>query len=276
MKLVVTGASGFLGHALTSRLRDSGVDAAGVSRRGLPGVHQVESYADVPDGDVLIHLAQPNDRGAVNAAGAAAERDAAATLAALLSRNFAHFVYISSAVVYGDRQAQPHRATDPVCIDDSYARMKHDSEQAVLSSGRGTVLRLANVYGPGMSRGNVVSRIFSQIPGVGALAVLDGTPVRDFLWHEDAAAAIATIAARPVPGVFNLGTGRGTSVRELATIALEAAGEGGRSIVETDPSCRASTLIIDISATLEQWPWQPRTTVRAGLAHLLAHRDVHA
>ena len=53
--IVVTGASGFLGQALTSYLMEKGYVVHPVARSDMAG--QV-AFSDVPDGDVLIHLAE--------------------------------------------------------------------------------------------------------------------------------------------------------------------------------------------------------------------------
>ena len=85
MRVIVTGASGFLGRAVLASLSASGIDCVGVSRRAGAGLTQVASYRDTPHGDVLVHLAEANDRAWVNAQGADYEAEAVAIFQALLS-----------------------------------------------------------------------------------------------------------------------------------------------------------------------------------------------
>ena len=67
MRIVVTGASGFLGHHLLRRLSNLGADHIGLSRSSQPGLIQEWSdYKDSPNGDVLVHLGETNDRRLVN------------------------------------------------------------------------------------------------------------------------------------------------------------------------------------------------------------------
>ena len=67
MKVIVTGASGFLGHALFHHLKAAGFDCLGVSRRSdLNELLSVVDYSQSPVGDVLVHCAEPSNRPMVN------------------------------------------------------------------------------------------------------------------------------------------------------------------------------------------------------------------
>lgn len=274
MRVIVTGASGFIGGYLIRNLAARGVDVVAVSRRAMPGGCLVEDYSQSPAGDVLVHLAENNDRASVEQDGHQYESSAITTLSALLSKGYGRFVYASSAVLYGDASQNPHPTTDPVYADDVYTRVKHQSESAVLGSGHGIAVRLANIYGKGMPRGNVMSTVLEQIPGQQPLSLWDESPVRDFLWVEDAVEGIATLAtALPVSGsaqgVVNLGTGVGTSIGTLARMALDLSGESTRTVVSTRPSGKSSALVLDVSETAFTWGWRPATTLRQGLERLL-------
>ena len=276
MRIVVTGASGFLGQAVLRSLRARGADAVGVARRAAPGCVTVDRYQDSPAGDVLVHLAEDSDMQRVAAAGAAYARQAADLLDALLAKGYSHTVYASSAVLYGDGSPHPRHTGEPVVLNGDYARIKHAGEQAVRAASRGVSARLANLYGPGMSRSNVLSAILGQIPGQGPLRVRDTRPVRDFLWVDDAADALSTMAERgDSAGLFNVGSGHGVSVAQLARAALAAAGQDARPVESTTPpppdDAPPSTLVLDTSATTALFGWRPATSLAEGLRRLLNH-----
>lgn len=254
--IVITGASGFLGRVLTARLASLGQPFTAVSRRREPGLYHVADYIDTPAGDVLIHLAEEADRAIVNALGEA-YLDHAASVVDTLTKRAGTFVYASSGVVYGDASDTPFGTDAVITPTDSYSRSKVRNEALALSAG-GTVLRLSNLFGPGMSPRNVITDIASQLRHSGPLKVRDDSPVRDFLSANAAADAIVLLLKVPFPGILNLGSGVGTSIRELALLALSAVGQQGREIAVTQPSVRRSVNILDIAETQRHLGWSPR------------------
>jgi nucleoside-diphosphate-sugar epimerase len=270
MRVAITGASGFIGSHLLRAFDDS-ADVVGVSRRATADgrLVRVADYADAPPAEVLVHLAENSSRGDAQHQGDAYERAAVATIERLVAKGFGRIVYVSSAAVYGDVASHAHPVTDEVAASDVYTRAKLACEARVLAAG-GTVARVANLFGPGMSRNNVVSTILAQLTTDGPVRVIDDTPVRDFLWIGDAADALRLMTELPRPGVYNVGSGAGTSIRELARVALDCADQPWRDIVAAAKSGRPSCTVVDISATVCDLGWQPRTSLRDGLERLIA------
>jgi UDP-glucose 4-epimerase len=275
MKVVITGASGFLGTYILRLLsKQKNVEAIPVTRKKIPGWCSVSEYSQSPAGDVLIHLAEDNDRARVTKAGQAYEEKVLDTLAALLAKGYRRVVYASSSVLYGDADIHAHRPNDPIQSNDSYTRVKRQSELAVLKLPAGIVVRLANIYGPGMSKNNVMSAILRQIPGKGKLEVMDTNPVRDFILVEDAAEGIVALALSNFKegnecALFNLGTSVGTSIGSLAELALEIAGQSERLVHPKYASDHQSSLILNSTDTTSACGWQPKTTLKQGLTKML-------
>lgn len=270
MTVVVTGATGFVGRALMAQLRAAGWPAIGVSRREHPGVLRLDDYAESPQGDVLVHLAEDSVRSRVNAAGDAYAMQALSTLRALCQRGYRRIVYASSAVLYGDFCTHPHRTDDPVQIVDVYTWVKAESERVVLEQQEDcAIARLANAYGPGMARENVLSTILQQLGKAGPVRVMDDSPVRDFVWIADVADALARMATSSATGVFNVGTGTGVSVRQLAAAALECSGEPSRVVESMNTPERLSHLVVDPSSTRRSFGWRANTTLAEGLSQLI-------
>lgn len=278
LKVVVTGAYGFLGRHIVRLLEArGGVEVIAVSRREIHGWYQVSNYAQSPYGDVLIHLAEDSDRAQVAKAGRVYEDHTLTTLHALLAKGYSRIVYASSAVLYGDQHDRPRSPGDQIQVDDAYTRVKRESEVAVLNLPGGVVARLSNLYGPSMAQGNVLSTILRQIPGEGPLEVLDTAPVRDFLWVSDAAdgliaLALSDLGRRRGGHLYNLGTGNGVSIGDLARLALDLAGQANRQVEAKRSSLRQSTLILDYSETTAVCGWTPKTPLRRGIGELLQAR----
>jgi len=271
--VVVTGASGFIGRALVGELARRHQCVKAVARTpqawpaGVEGI-LVKQYADLllPDHATVIHLAETRDEAAIQNANYPTE--CLALMRGLQDQNPRLLVYASSAAVYGDTMLHPRRPDEKVFPDGVYAVAKDACERIVLAVG-GTVARLANVYGPGMAKNSVLAEILAQIPGVAPLTIRNGRPVRDFLWIEDAARGLADLALGRARGVFNLGTGVGTSVADLARLALRSAGEVGRAIRETHPTGHASSIVLDIETTTTAVGWRPTVSLEEGVARLL-------
>lgn len=277
LKVVITGASGFLGgHVVRLMALLQDVQTIAVTRQDIPDFYRVSDYSQTPVGDVLIHLAENNDRVLVTKSGQAYEDAVLTTLATLVANGYRRVVYASSSVLYGDADMHAHVPADPIQIEDAYTRVKRLSELAVLGLPRGVAARLGNLYGPGMSKNNVMSAILRQIPGEGALEVMDINPIRDFVWVEDAAEGIVALAVsnlqkQKVGRLFNIGTGVGTSIGSLAELALKIAGQPDRLVRPRHPSDSRSTLILNSSATTAACGWYPKTPLWQGLTHLINH-----
>lgn len=275
LKVVITGASGFLGsYVLQLLAAQQNIETIAVTRRELSGWYEVSDYSQSPAGDVLIHLAENNDRAQVNKFDQTYETQVLNTLSSLLAKGYRRVVYVSSSVLYGDVDCHAHSPNDPTQSDDTYARVKRLSELAVIKLPGGLVVRLANTYGPGMSKTNVMSAILQQIPGEGPLQVMDTSPVRDFIWVEDAAEGIVALALSNLregheSRLFNLGTGIGTSIGSLAELALHIADQPHRIVTTKHAFDRQSSLILDSSDTTLACGWQPETSLRQGLTRLL-------
>ena len=270
-RVVVTGASGFVGRAVCGALVRAGADVHAVSRRrgdAPAGVtsHVVESYSATPAlGGVLLHLAGESVASRVTAE---VERVHLADVDALLSKGFRRFVFASSAVVYGAHGVRPFSEQDTLAPVGRYAALKVALE-ARLDRTRDAIARLANVYGVGQSSAGVLSHVLSQVDAAGPLTVRASWPVRDFVFIDDAAEALARLCLSEVTGPFNVGTGVGTSVESLARLVLAASGQPGRGVIsETRPEA-PSVVTLNCERAERELGWRARTPIAEGLSHLV-------
>ena len=271
MKIVVTGSSGFVGQAVVRELLARDVDVLGVCRRkfdsDLP-LMTISDYSDTPVGDVLIHLAGERDLATAEEKGEAYQKHALDLFANLIGKGFDRIIYGSSAQVYGDKENYPRNPNESVLPVNIYTQTKLACEQLILKT-RGVSARLANLYGPGMASNNVISDILKQIPGNNPIQVRDDSPLRDFLWVEDAARGLADMALASDLGVFNLGSGKGVSIGELLRQVLSLAGQSDREIQVLRPSKKPSNLTLDISLTTKTFGWLPKVELAEGLKRLI-------
>ena len=272
--VVVTGATGFIGRHLVYCLSEiPGVRVTPVARRKMPGGYQVNDYTEVPEGNILIHLAEDSDRASVERHGRAYKDGAKAVIDAIQANPYKAILYVSSAVLYGDRERAARKETDPVVISDVYTETKYENERKILAKDNGVVARLSNVYGPGMSRSNVISRVIGQLASDGPIEIYDSSPTRDFLHVNDAAQGIISLAlhryfnAGPA-SIYNIGTSVGTSVLDLVRLCLEASGQPSRSVSSShigEPSC----VVVDNKKITNACGWSPEIDLDRGLFPLV-------
>ena len=133
-------------------------------------------------------------------------------------------------------------------------------------------MRLANLFGVGMSTNNVMSDIIAQMPGEGPLRVRDDSPIRDFLSVSDAVSALGQIVERDITGIVNVGSGIGTSINTLAKLLLATVSQENREIVATKPSSRLSKIVLDVSDTVKAIDWAPSPSLQGQLKKYLEAR----
>ena len=299
-RVLVTGAGGFIGSAVVDLLLKCGAEVRALaaapheSPRRLPirGVRaeitSVAAMSRLARGiDTVIHLAGP---ASVTASFAASRHyvhthvmGTATVLEACRKHAVDRLVHVSSAEVYGRPRAARVGEGARLHPLSPYAAAKVGAETLVevfsRSFGLGSVvLRPFAIYGPGLAHDSLIGTVIRRTRRAQSLTLRDLRPVRDFCYVADLADAIVRSCAAPLPpfSVFNVGTGRGTSVAEVArTIARLRR----RRIVVTASSPRPAAggppdrLVADPRRAARVLGWRPRTGLRTGLRRTIRWMD---
>ena len=144
-------------------------------------------------------------------------------------------------------------------------------------------LILTNLYGPGDSynpdRSHVVAALVrkfveAEMAGLPEVEVWGtGTPIREFIYVEDCADAIVLAAEKYKDAVLplNIGTGIGTSIRELAETVHAVSGFQGQLRWNTDKPDGAAKKVLDVTRLRESLGgWEPPTALKPGLEKTIA------
>ena len=156
-----------------------------------------------------------------------------------IAAGVSHLVYSSSCSIYGDVATNPVNESHRAAPMNPYAESKWLGEQAIreVADGGGprfVILRYFNAAGADASHGERIDRAENLVPAAIRVALglephleifgtdyptADGTAIRDYIHVDDLArahaAAIDHLAGGGASTTLNVGTGRGTSVREI-------------------------------------------------------------
>ena len=183
MRVLIVGASGFIGRYVSSRLADAAGhtvfstyqsrppvdDGASWHRVEITDYAQLDALFDVAQPQVVVHLAAMADVGTAERnpeIAAAVNATATETIARQCERHSSRLVFVSTEYVF-DGQHGPYRENDPPAPTTQYGRTKFQAEQAVASlESNWSILRTSIVYGwPAPGRRNFVPWLVERMRG---------------------------------------------------------------------------------------------------------------
>jgi nucleoside-diphosphate-sugar epimerase len=234
MKVLVTGATGFLGSQAAALFEEKGHEVVRLGRPGgaeRSGVPPADVYCDVGDPAVreliagcnaVLHFAGIPDPARAREDPARAVRENAGTTLNLLEGCAEH----GAGLVY---PSTLRAALDPP--PDPYAHSKRLGEEACrLHRAPTLVVRLPSVYGPGQvawegATGAIASFAARALAGEPIVIVGDPERSRDFVYVEDGLGAIeALVVGRRWDETVLIATGRSTSLLAAAELVRNAVG----------------------------------------------------
>jgi dTDP-glucose 4,6-dehydratase len=298
MRVLITGAAGFLGSHLVDRFLTGGHEVLGMDNflTGAPEniahlrdeprfefvEHDVTRYIHVSgDLDGVLHFASPaspidylekpietlkvGSLGTHNALGLAKARGA-------------RFLLASTSEVYGDPQVHPQPETywghvNPIGPRSVYDEAKRFAEAMTMAYHRHhgvdtRIVRIFNTYGPRMrpADGRVVSNFIVQALRGDPITIYgDGSQTRSFTFVDDLIEGIYRLFFSGRVEPVNIGNPGEFTIGELAELVLEKV--GGTSCIEyrplpvDDPRTRQP----DITVARFALDWDPSTPLSAGL-----------
>src|SRR5215471_10376403 len=298
-KVVVTGGAGFVGSNIVKKLLDGGAwvivldDFYTGDEKNLPpagrgfeivrgSVTDYDLVRNVVDGSTLVfHLAARNIIVSTRNPREDYDVNIGGTLNVLLAArelNVPRVVYSSSTSVYGNPRYLPINEDDATNMLSPYAVSKFAGENYCKafyeSYGLSTaVVRYSNVYGPGQRPDNpycgVVAKFFeAAMAGQAPRVHGDGDQTRDFTYIDDAVEAtlMAAFSPKAEGQVYNVGTGRETTVNQLARLIIEITG-ADLDVVRVDRRDidNIRRRVVNIEKIRRELRWSPSVTIEQGL-----------
>ncbi|HTS89441.1 MAG TPA: UDP-glucuronic acid decarboxylase family protein [Gemmatimonadales bacterium] len=304
MRILITGAAGFLGSHLTDRFLAEGHDVIGMdnlitgarenlahlqgNRRFQFVLHDVSRFIQV-DGplDGVLHFASPaspidylelpiqtlkvGSLGTHNALGLAKAKGA-------------RFFLASTSEVYGDPQVHPQPESywghvNPVGPRGVYDEAKRFAEAMTMAYHRyhgidTRIIRIFNTYGPRMRArdGRVVSNFIVQaLKGEPLTVYGEGQQTRSFCFVSDEVDGIYRLFMSAEVEPTNIGNPNEFTVRQLAELVLRLTGSASRieqrPLPTDDPKVRQP----DITKARALLGWEPKVSLEDGLRQTIAY-----
>jgi UDP-glucose 4-epimerase len=300
-KILVTGGAGFIGSNLVDKLVRMGAkvtvlddlftgDTANIDEldeinfvRGSVTdaflVNELVSKADivfhVACRNIIVSTKNPFDDFQVNVGGTYN------ILLASKNHNIEKVVYTSSASVYGNALYIPIHEEEGLRPLNPYAASKLSAENYCIAYYESfdlpvTIVRYSNVYGIKQSPTNpycgVISKFLDAIEkGIRPKIHGDGEQTRDFTYIDDAVSAtiLAAISPKTVGEVFNLGSGKETSVINLARTVIAIAnghiGDMEPEYIDRRDIDNVRRRVLNIEKIRKTLHWVPKTSLESGI-----------
>jgi UDP-glucuronate 4-epimerase len=307
MKVLVTGAAGFIGSHLCERLLSEGRTVLGVDnfdefydpkikRSNITDCLKNKNFqlieADIRDRaamdemvgkdiDIIVHLAaragvrpsiaQPLLYADVNVNGTTVLLEAAK------KQRIGKFIFASSSSVYGNNEKVPFSEEDNVDLPISpYAATKKAGELIChtyhhLYGISLTCLRFFTVYGPRQRPDLAIHKFASLIEQGKAIPVYgDGTMSRDFTYIDDIIDGTAAAMEKCAGfNIYNLGESRPITVNNLISEIEKALGKKAvKEYVPPQPGDVERTYA-DVTKAIKELGYNPTTTIEEGLAQFV-------
>lgn len=283
MRVLVTGAAGFIGGWLCAELRQAGHSVMPIDKvhgdLTIPGVFSRQLRNHQPD--VVVHLAAQVGRlfGEDDLAHTVASNAVMTTLVAnACGQAGVRLVYASTSEIYGDNG-------DAVCQEEDgpfslphnlYGVSKGWGEDAceLYATDGLTVWRISMPYGPGLPAGRGRAALINFLYNA-----LHGDPItvhrnseRSWCWIGDTVRAMRLTIESGAAGAWNIGRDdNAVSMREVALLACEATGASPELIVEVDAPGRQTVVKRLSTQKIRGLGWAPTVELGEGMEQTLAY-----
>ncbi len=305
MRVLITGAAGFLGSHLCDRLIQEGHQVVGMDNfitgnpnnlahlAGNPNFsfirHDVSNFIFVPGSlDAVLHLASPaspnpdSPYGYVNLPIQTMKAGALGTHNTLgvARANQCAFLLASTSEIYGDPLEHPQKESywghvDPIGIRSVYDEAKRFAEALTMAYHRfhgidTRIARIFNTYGPRMrlDDGRVVPNFLTQALHHQPLTIYgDGSQTRSFCYVDDLIEGLYRLLLSSEHDPINLGNPAEISVLELAELINRLTNNPAGVVFKPDKRIQSDPQKRqpDISKAREILHWEPKVSLEEGL-----------
>ncbi|RJQ44690.1 MAG: NAD-dependent epimerase/dehydratase family protein [Anaerolineaceae bacterium] len=296
MRFLITGAAGFLGAPLANNLVSDGHSVVGLDDLSTGDPDRLSSDVHLVRGDIndrpklwtllqgvdcVYHLAArvivpesvlyPREYNLVNVGGTVT------LMEAMRDVGVKRVVFISSGSIYGNQRNQPMKETLRPQPRSPYAVSKLAAEYYIRTIGElwkieTVILRVFNAYGPEQrlppAHAPVIPYCIKQAFDNGTIVIHgEGKQTRDYVFVDDVVnAAVRAAAVSDINRlIINVGSGKETSVNEIAKIVTEISGTKPEIVHNPHHDSGPARMCADISLAQRKLGYKPSVSLKEGL-----------
>lgn len=296
-QVLVTGGCGFIGGKVVGRFQSVGIACTVIDLVPPPSNVSLNRYsrfvqADIRNHDqilkvmkesrpqIVIHLAaQTEVLTSINDPILDASTNVMGSLNVILTAaqvDVKRFVYVNSGgAIYSPNAAIPLTESSPIFPISPYGASKIAGEyfsSTVANASQMDLisLRLSNVYGSSNSKGVINKFLLNVLGDLPCCIYGDGNSTRDYIYIQDVIDAIELSIDKISPGIYNLSSGKETSLNSLVELISQVTGKNALVNFEPRNSGEVMNSALDNSKLLGQG-WTPKVGLINGIKML--HQD---
>ena len=286
MKVLITGANGFIGSKLLSFFSDKGHETIGVDicsnssnviKADLSNLLSIEDVLSNIKPDIIVHCAG-NASVPISVQDPLTDlnRNVIVTETLLLAMKntdcHSRLVFLSSAGVYGNQEVVPFVETMIPKPLSPYALHKYFCEQMCLYYVRNysfdiKIVRIFSAYGPGL-RKQIFWDMSEKIKNIGKLNLGGtGNEERDFIYIEDLIEALYIVSISSFDDcIINVASGKATKIKDIASIFAKLHNLSNDVICFSNVSREGDPISMEANIDkLKSLGFEPKTGIEAGI-----------
>lgn len=291
MKVLVTGGAGFIGSHLVKALLDKGYEVAVVDDLSNGDEKSIDKRAKLYTTDIVIfkhiaevfsdfkpevvfHLAAHKDvRESVSCPYYDAQINVLGSVNVFqlcVNHQVQKVIFSSTCAVYGNPDKIPVSELTPTKPLSPYGLFKLTGEQLLYYYFRtdklkSVTLRYANVYGPGQNSG-IIGIVVDSVKNGKTVSVFgDGSQIRDYVYIDDVVKANLLSLDTDKGGVFNIGSGKGTSVNEIIETVNSVSKRKVDVVYKEKQLGDPDKIVLDISLANKILGYEPSISLEEGI-----------
>jgi len=277
-RILITGASGFVGRAVLRHLPDDDLHCVSRSRQGenwytadFSNVAEASAVVRDVHPDILIHCAWETEHGAFwHASSNELWADAGKEMLAAFKEVGGQRVVVTGTCAEYPFLDRPLREEDAESAPSTtYGAAKLSLLRFLEKQDLSFAWpRIFHCYGPGENPARFVPLVCRALSEGRAIETTSGKQMRDFIEVDDLARAIAHLAHAKLQGAINLGSGETTTLGEISSRVVKIA--GAPDLVQLgalpDSASDSAILVPDLSRQTHELGFAPKITLQEGLS----------